>query len=161
MTFIAGTCWNVFIVLRRVCKLDSEWCTPELWLAELLAASPDTTSEALGVADLAHIAWAVNLGCLGFHVWPSRADDQEHADELRIDLDPPKGMSFDAVREAAGEVKALLDELGDKLVEIGREFGTVTGRRRRCGWLDLVMLRKAVRINSPAPISTEAKRSAL
>ena len=42
----------------------------------------------------------------------------------------------------------LLDELGDKLVEIGREFGTVTGRRRRCGWLDVVMLRKAVRINS-------------
>lgn len=42
----------------------------------------------------------------------------------------------------------LLDELGDKLVDIGREFGTVTGRRRRCGWLDVVMLRKAVRINS-------------
>jgi len=42
----------------------------------------------------------------------------------------------------------LTDELGDKLVEIGREFGTVTGRRRRTGWLDLVMLRKAVRINS-------------
>jgi adenylosuccinate synthase len=42
----------------------------------------------------------------------------------------------------------LLDELGDKLVEIGHEFGTVTGRRRRCGWLDCVMLRKAVRLNS-------------
>ncbi len=42
----------------------------------------------------------------------------------------------------------LTDDLGDKLVEIGREFGTVTGRRRRCGWLDVVMLRKAVRINS-------------
>ncbi|MEI7547018.1 MAG: adenylosuccinate synthase [Actinomycetota bacterium] len=42
----------------------------------------------------------------------------------------------------------LTDELGDKLVEIGHEFGTVTGRRRRCGWLDVVMLRKAVRINS-------------
>ena len=42
----------------------------------------------------------------------------------------------------------LLDELGDKLVDIGREFGTVTGRRRRTGWLDCVMLRKAVRINS-------------
>ena len=42
----------------------------------------------------------------------------------------------------------LTDELGDKLVEIGREFGTVTGRRRRCGWIDCVMLRKAVRINS-------------
>jgi adenylosuccinate synthase len=42
----------------------------------------------------------------------------------------------------------LTDELGDKLVDIGREFGTVTGRRRRTGWLDVVMLRKAVRINS-------------
>jgi adenylosuccinate synthase len=42
----------------------------------------------------------------------------------------------------------LTDELGDKLVDIGREFGTVTGRRRRTGWLDIVMLRKAVRINS-------------
>ena len=42
----------------------------------------------------------------------------------------------------------LLGELGDKIVEIGREFGTVTGRRRRPGWLDLVMLRHAVRLNS-------------
>jgi adenylosuccinate synthase len=42
----------------------------------------------------------------------------------------------------------LTDELGDRLVEIGHEFGTVTGRRRRTGWLDCVMLRKAVRINS-------------
>ena len=42
----------------------------------------------------------------------------------------------------------LTDELGDRLVDIGREFGTVTGRRRRTGWLDVVMLRKAVRINS-------------
>ncbi|MFM7763045.1 MAG: adenylosuccinate synthase, partial [Acidimicrobiaceae bacterium] len=40
----------------------------------------------------------------------------------------------------------LLGELGEKIVEIGREFGTVTGRRRRPGWLDLVMLRHAVRL---------------
>jgi len=39
-------------------------------------------------------------------------------------------------------------EIGDRLVEIGREFGTVTGRRRRTGWLDCVMLRQAVRLNS-------------
>ena len=38
--------------------------------------------------------------------------------------------------------------LGDKLVDIGREFGTVTGRRRRPGWIDCVMLRQAVRLNS-------------
>ena len=42
----------------------------------------------------------------------------------------------------------LLGELGDKIVDIGHEFGTVTGRRRRPGWLDLVMLRHAVRLNS-------------
>ncbi len=42
----------------------------------------------------------------------------------------------------------LTDATGDTIVEIGQEFGTVTGRRRRPGWLDLVMLRHAVRINS-------------
>src|SRR3954464_13918345 len=42
----------------------------------------------------------------------------------------------------------LVDELGDRLVDIGREFGTVTGRRRRTGWIDCVMLRQAVRLNS-------------
>jgi adenylosuccinate synthase len=42
----------------------------------------------------------------------------------------------------------LTDEDGDRLVDVGREFGTVTGRRRRAGWLDCVMLRHAVRLNS-------------
>jgi adenylosuccinate synthase len=47
----------------------------------------------------------------------------------------------------------LLDADGDRLVEIGREFGTVTGRRRRPGWLDCVMLRQAVRVNSLTEIA--------
>ena len=42
----------------------------------------------------------------------------------------------------------LFDESGDRMVTVGREFGTVTGRRRRCGWLDLVALRYARRVNS-------------
>ncbi len=42
----------------------------------------------------------------------------------------------------------LADETGDRLIELGGEYGTVTGRRRRCGWLDLVALRYAVRVNS-------------
>ena len=42
----------------------------------------------------------------------------------------------------------LLDADGDTLIDVGREFGTVTGRRRRAGWLDCVMLRHAVRLNS-------------
>src|SRR4051812_18949370 len=71
-----------------------------------------TPSRALVAADLAHVAWAVNLGCLGFHVWPSMADDQEHSDELRLDLDPSPGTDFDDVRAAAAELRALLDEVG-------------------------------------------------
>ena len=47
----------------------------------------------------------------------------------------------------------LLDADGDRLVEIGREFGTVTGRRRRPGWIDCVMLRQAVRLNSLTEIA--------
>ncbi len=41
----------------------------------------------------------------------------------------------------------LLDEVGDRIREVGSEYGTTTGRPRRCGWLDLVILRYAVRIN--------------
>jgi DNA ligase D len=83
------------------------------WLHTTIVSTPNgTTSRALVVADLAHVLWAVNIGCLGFHVWPSRADDPEHADELRIDLDPTPGVTFAMVQEAAAEVRTLLDELG-------------------------------------------------
>ena len=71
-----------------------------------------TPSRALVAADVAHVAWAVNLACLGFHVWPNRADDPEHADELRLDLDPQPGTDFADARAAAWELKALLDEAG-------------------------------------------------
>jgi DNA ligase D len=71
-----------------------------------------TPSRALVVADVAHVAWAVNLACLGFHVWPYRAEDPDHADELRLDLDPQPGTAFAEARAAAWELKALLDELG-------------------------------------------------
>jgi adenylosuccinate synthase len=47
----------------------------------------------------------------------------------------------------------LLDVDGDTLIDVGREFGTVTGRRRRAGWLDCVMLRHAVRLNSLTEIA--------
>ena len=83
------------------------------WLETTVVSTPNgTTSRALVAADVAHIAWAVNLGCLGFHVWPNHADDDDHADELRIDLDPQPGVGFAQVRSAAHEVRALLDEVG-------------------------------------------------
>jgi DNA ligase D len=83
------------------------------WLETTIVSTPNgTTSRALVAADLAHVLWAVNLGCLGFHVWPSQASDPEHADELRIDLDPSPGVTFTMVQEAAREVRKLFDELG-------------------------------------------------
>lgn len=83
------------------------------WLRTTTVTTPNgTTSRALVAADLAHIAWAVNLGCLGFHVWPYLADDPEFTDELRLDLDPQAGTDFTHVRAAAHELRALLDEVG-------------------------------------------------
>jgi DNA ligase D len=82
------------------------------WLETTIVSTPNgTTSRALVIADMAHVAWAVNMACLGFHVWPVLAADPEHVDELRIDLDPQPGVVFDQVREAAHEVERLLAEL--------------------------------------------------
>ena len=83
------------------------------WLTTTTVSTPNgTTARALVAADLAHLVWAVNLGCLGFHVWPYLADHPEHVDELRIDLDPQPGVTFEHLREAAAEVRTLLGELG-------------------------------------------------
>ena len=83
------------------------------WLTTAVVSTPNgTKSDALVIADLAHVVWAVNLGCLGFHVWPNLASDDEHADEFRIDLDPQPGTDFEDARAAAHEVRALLDDLG-------------------------------------------------
>src|SRR6476659_9063981 len=83
------------------------------WLQTAVVSTPNgTTSDALVAADLAHVAWAVNLGCLGFHVWPTRADALEVADELRIDLDPTPGVTFAMVREAAWLVNATSEDRG-------------------------------------------------
>jgi DNA ligase D len=83
------------------------------WLETTIVSTPNgTTSRALVLADMAHVAWAVNLACLGFHVWPYLAASPEATDELRLDLDPQPGVGFEEVRAAARDVRALLDELG-------------------------------------------------
>ena len=60
-----------------------------------------TPSRALVAADVGARRLGGQPGCLGFHVWPHRADDPEHADELRLDLDPQPGTGFAEVRAAA------------------------------------------------------------
>ncbi|GAA2055436.1 non-homologous end-joining DNA ligase [Catenulispora yoronensis] len=83
------------------------------WLTTMEVATPNgTTSDALVAADMAHVVWGVNLGCLGFHVWPIRAADPGITDELRVDLDPSPGVGFPEVRQAAVLTRELLTELG-------------------------------------------------
>src|SRR5437773_10854490 len=83
------------------------------WLQTTIVSTPNgTTSQALVAADVDHVLWAVNLGSLGFHVWPYLAGEPEHTDELRIDLDPSPGVEFPHIRRAAHEVHGLLTELG-------------------------------------------------
>jgi DNA ligase D len=83
------------------------------WLETTTVATVNgTESRAIVMADLAHVLWAANQGCLGFHPWPYRASDPEDVDELRIDLDPSPGTDFEMVRESASEVRSFLDEVG-------------------------------------------------
>jgi len=83
------------------------------WLQTTTVSTPNgTTARALVAVDTDHVLWAVNLGCLGFHVWPYLASDSDHADELRIDLDPSPGVDFTGIRRAARELQQLLAELG-------------------------------------------------
>jgi DNA ligase D len=83
------------------------------WLQTTVVSTPNgTLSNALVIADIAHLIWAVNLGCLGFHSWPIRAREPDITDELRIDLDPGPGTTFAMAQETAHETRKLFDELG-------------------------------------------------
>jgi bifunctional non-homologous end joining protein LigD len=62
--------------------------------------------------DAAALAWMANLACLELHPHPVRAEDLNHPDELRVDLDPVPGITWDQMREVARVVRATLDDLG-------------------------------------------------
>ena len=67
----------------------------------------------LAVCDEApDLAWVINLGCIDLNPWPVRADDVDHPDELRVDLDPTPDVTFAHVREVALCVRAVLHDLG-------------------------------------------------
>jgi bifunctional non-homologous end joining protein LigD len=62
--------------------------------------------------DAAALAWLANLACLELHPHPVRADDLEHPDELRVDLDPVPGVTWDQVRQVARVVEGTLKDYG-------------------------------------------------
>jgi DNA ligase D len=62
--------------------------------------------------EVAVVGWAAQMGTITFHPWPVRADDVDHPDELRLDLDPQPGTDFADAVAVAGEARTLLGELG-------------------------------------------------
>ncbi|HYK37423.1 non-homologous end-joining DNA ligase [Alloacidobacterium sp.] len=83
------------------------------WLHTVTLSFPSgRTAEELVVNNTAGLVWIVNLGCIELHPHAIRANNLDHPDELRIDLDPGPGVSWEDVRRVALEVYAFLDELG-------------------------------------------------
>jgi bifunctional non-homologous end joining protein LigD len=70
------------------------------------------TAEEVVPRDAAALAWLANLACLELHPHPVRAEDLDHPDELRVDLDPVPGIKWAQVRKVAGVVAAVLWDFG-------------------------------------------------
>src|SRR5512134_2053783 len=70
------------------------------------------TAEEVVPRDAAALVWMANLACLELHPHPVRAEDLDHPDELRVDLDPVPGVEWSQVQEVAGVVRATLADLG-------------------------------------------------
>jgi bifunctional non-homologous end joining protein LigD len=83
------------------------------WLRTATLAFPSgRTAEEVVIENTAGLIWIVNLGCIELHPHLVRSHDLDHPDELRVDLDPGPGVSWEDVRSVALEVKALLEEMG-------------------------------------------------
>src|SRR6202163_1064730 len=83
------------------------------WIDVVALRFPSGRSAQEGVRrDAAALVWMANLACLELHPHPVRADDLDHPDELRVDLDPVPGIEWPQIRTVAGVVHATLDAVG-------------------------------------------------
>jgi DNA ligase D-like protein (predicted polymerase) len=83
------------------------------WIEVVELAFPSgRTAEEIVVRDAAQLAWVINLGCIDLNPHPVRAEDLDHPDELRVDLDPIPGVSWRQIRDVAMVTKEVLDDLG-------------------------------------------------
>lgn len=80
-------------------------------VAELKYRSGTSAKEAV-LRDTAGLAWAVNLGCVDLNPHPVRADDLDHPDELRVDLDPMPGVGWSQIVDVAQVAREVLEEHG-------------------------------------------------
>jgi bifunctional non-homologous end joining protein LigD len=96
-----------FFFQKRAPKSRPEWIDT----VELSFPSGRTAEEVV-VSDAAQLAWVINLGCIDLNPHPVRAQDLEHPDELRVDLDPVRGVPWSQVREVALATRRTLEDFG-------------------------------------------------
>jgi DNA ligase D-like protein (predicted polymerase) len=83
------------------------------WMRTVTLSFPSgRTAEEVVVDDAAGLAWIVNLGCMELHPHPVMAENLEHPNELRVDLDPGPGVGWEDVRRVALETRGVLEEYG-------------------------------------------------
>ncbi|CAN5589172.1 DNA polymerase domain-containing protein [soil metagenome] len=83
------------------------------WIETVELSFPSgRTAEEVVVRDAGQLAWVVNLGCIDLNPHPVRAEDLDHPDELRVDLDPVPGVEWDDVRRVALVTREVLADHG-------------------------------------------------
>jgi DNA ligase D-like protein (predicted polymerase) len=92
---------------KRAPESRPEW----IETVELSYPSGRTAAEIV-VRDAAQLIWVINLGCIDLNPHPVRADDLDHPDELRVDLDPVRGVPWPQVRDVAMVIRDVLTDFG-------------------------------------------------
>src|SRR5438034_7114953 len=83
------------------------------WLRTIELSFPSgRTADEIVLDDAAGLAWIVNLGCIDLNPHPVRADDLDHPDELRVDLDPVPGIPWSQIRDVAMVAREALEAVG-------------------------------------------------
>ncbi len=83
------------------------------WIETVELAFPSgRTAEEIVVRDAAQLVWIVNLGCIDLNPHPVRAEDLDHPDELRVDLDPVPGVEWPQIRDVALVTREVLEDFG-------------------------------------------------
>ena len=86
--------------------------TPDFVRTATLTFPSGRTADEIVIDDAAGLAWVVNLGCIDLNPHPVRAEDLDHPDELRVDLDPVPGVPWDHIRLVALATREALEAVG-------------------------------------------------
>jgi len=104
--FVDGAAGDFFFQKRAPARRPA-------WIDTVELSFPSgRTAEEVVLRDAASLAWVANLGCLDLNPHPVRAEDLEHPDELRVDLDPVPGVEWSQVRDVAIVVREALAGVG-------------------------------------------------